>query len=91
MNGRSYLIHDGHGFSVQYGRGGRTYWKCSVYKRFKCQARVITKKINGWDAASITCGVHSHPVQPYKPRKQYTRAKTKKLKSKQTKRKDRKC
>lgn len=71
--GRTYLIHDDHRFSKRFSKNGRTYWRCTVFNRFKCRARVVSKKINGWEMANINCGAHSHPPYDFNPRR---RAKT---------------
>lgn len=55
-----HLIHDGYRFSKNRTAHDRAYWRCVGYRRNKCSARIVTKKVNGWDVANVVCSAHSH-------------------------------
>ncbi|XP_073819467.1 pre-mod(mdg4)-AD, partial [Musca autumnalis] len=36
-------------------------WKCSMYHKAKCKARLVTKFTSAGDIIHVTCAMHSHP------------------------------
>lgn len=64
MNGRVYLMHEGHRYCKASDYSGKTYWRCFAYSRYGCKARIISRYINGFEMMKMTCSTHSHFKKP---------------------------
>lgn len=54
------LKYDNHRFHRNSQNGKDVYWKCALYKRYGCKARLITRTINGYEMLKIKNPIHSH-------------------------------
>lgn len=60
INGRTCLIHDGHKF-IKYGSNENTkYWRCTQSFKYKCEARILTRYMNGCEMLKIQNNKHDH-------------------------------
>lgn len=54
------LIHDGFCYTKDRQSLSTCNWKCSLFTRYKCKARAVTKRQDGIDIVKITNHAHYH-------------------------------
>lgn len=60
LNGRIYLVHDGHKF-IRYGSSENTrFWRCQQSFRYECKARILTKLLGGREMMKVQIQSHEH-------------------------------
>lgn len=61
-NKRGKRVLSVHGYSYVVNRKNKTStnWHCYVRNRYKCNARAVTKVIDGFERARITNPLHTH-------------------------------
>nr|XP_029723729.1 modifier of mdg4-like isoform X38 [Aedes albopictus] len=64
--GQQKLIHNGHAYTKDRQSAKTCNWKCSLFTRYKCKARAVTRDINGVVYVKVTNTLHYHPVEQYK-------------------------
>jgi FLYWCH zinc finger domain len=60
------LVHDGFSYTKDRQSKTSSNWKCSLFTRFKCKARAVTKNIDGEDFVKITNATHYHDRNEHK-------------------------
>uniref|UniRef100_A0A4Y0APU6 BTB domain-containing protein n=1 Tax=Anopheles funestus TaxID=62324 RepID=A0A4Y0APU6_ANOFN len=64
--GQLKLLHDGHAYTRDRQSAKTCNWKCSLFTRYRCRARAITKEIGGLIHMKVTNTAHYHPKEEYK-------------------------
>uniref|UniRef100_A0A182Y4F6 FLYWCH-type domain-containing protein n=1 Tax=Anopheles stephensi TaxID=30069 RepID=A0A182Y4F6_ANOST len=62
------LLHDGHAYTRDRQSAKTCNWKCSLFTRYRCRARAVTKDIGGFVHMKVTNTAHFHPKEEYKLR-----------------------
>jgi hypothetical protein len=60
------LVHNKFAYTQERETSDSTFWKCSLFRRFKCKARAITKMLQNEEYVRISNRVHTHPPDEYK-------------------------
>lgn len=55
-----FLYCNGYRFYRKWEQGEYTYWKCSKYSRYRCDAKITTRVIDGYTKMKVTKSTHSH-------------------------------
>ncbi|XP_058057592.1 modifier of mdg4-like isoform X18 [Anopheles bellator] len=64
--GQMKLLYDGHAFTRDRQSVKTCNWKCSLFTRYRCRARAVTKDIAGVIHMKVTNIAHYHPREEYK-------------------------
>ncbi|XP_052890765.1 modifier of mdg4-like isoform X39 [Anopheles moucheti] len=64
--GQLKLLHDGHAYTRDRQSAKTCNWKCSLFTRYRCRARAVTKDIDGHIHMKVTNTAHYHPKEEYK-------------------------
>uniref|UniRef100_A0A182MBE5 FLYWCH-type domain-containing protein n=1 Tax=Anopheles culicifacies TaxID=139723 RepID=A0A182MBE5_9DIPT len=64
--GQMKLLHDGHAYTRDRQSAKTCNWKCSLFTRYRCRARAVTKEIGGLIHMKVTNTAHYHPKEEYK-------------------------
>ncbi|XP_052864896.1 modifier of mdg4-like isoform X29 [Anopheles cruzii] len=64
--GQMKLLYDGHAFTRDRQSVKTCNWKCSLFTRYRCRARAVTKDIAGIIHMKVTNIAHYHPREEYK-------------------------
>uniref|UniRef100_A0A182JNK7 FLYWCH-type domain-containing protein n=1 Tax=Anopheles christyi TaxID=43041 RepID=A0A182JNK7_9DIPT len=64
--GQLKLLHDGHAYTRDRQSAKTCNWKCSLFTRYRCRARAVTKEIGGIIHMKVTNTSHYHPKEEYK-------------------------
>lgn len=64
--GQQKLLHGGHAYTKDRQSSRTCNWKCSLFTRYKCKARAVTREINGIVYVKVTNTLHFHPAEQYK-------------------------
>uniref|UniRef100_A0A182F8L4 FLYWCH-type domain-containing protein n=1 Tax=Anopheles albimanus TaxID=7167 RepID=A0A182F8L4_ANOAL len=64
--GHKKLLHDGHAYTRDRQSVKTCNWKCSLFTRYRCRARAVTKDIEGLIHMKVTNADHYHPKFEYK-------------------------
>ncbi|XP_017023374.1 uncharacterized protein [Drosophila kikkawai] len=63
--GTDLVYHEGNTYTpnekLRQGQKSRD-WKCSMYHKAKCRARLVTKLTHGGDIIHVTSNLHTHPT-----------------------------
>uniref|UniRef100_A0A182HJU4 BEN domain-containing protein n=1 Tax=Anopheles arabiensis TaxID=7173 RepID=A0A182HJU4_ANOAR len=64
--GQLKLLYDGHAYTRDRQSAKTCNWKCSLFTRYRCRARAVTKDIGGFVHMKVTNTSHYHPKEEYK-------------------------
>uniref|UniRef100_A0A182QAN2 FLYWCH-type domain-containing protein n=1 Tax=Anopheles farauti TaxID=69004 RepID=A0A182QAN2_9DIPT len=64
--GQLKLLYDGHAYTRDRQSVKTCNWKCSLFTRYRCRARAVTKDIDGMVHMKVTNTAHYHPREEYK-------------------------
>ncbi|XP_062556512.1 modifier of mdg4-like isoform X31 [Armigeres subalbatus] len=64
--GQQKLLYNGHAYTKDRQSAKTCNWKCSLFTRYKCKARAVTREINGIVYVKVTNTLHYHPMEQYK-------------------------
>ncbi|KAL1402696.1 hypothetical protein pipiens_005956 [Culex pipiens pipiens] len=64
--GQQKLLYGGHAYTKDRQSAKTCNWKCSLFTRYKCKARAVTREINGIVYVKATNTMHYHPAEQYK-------------------------
>ncbi|XP_058170973.1 modifier of mdg4-like isoform X14 [Anopheles ziemanni] len=63
--GQLKLFYGGNAFTRDRKSMKTSNWKCSLFTKYRCRARAVTKEINGVTHVKVTNDVHYHPNEQY--------------------------
>lgn len=61
-----FLHYKGNRFYRKWEQSGYTYWMCSKYSRYRCDAKITTRTIDGYAKLKVTKAAHRHEPE-YSP------------------------